>query len=111
MFIVGIVCSVILGIKVIWNISVPYTLLYRARTGNGVGVSISLVPIVDAILLMLIAVAGLVAARWWLPIVSLCSVSVSYVHLVVMVRVLRPVVAHALREHSQENSSSSRIQP
>lgn len=109
MFIAGIVFSVMLGIKIVWNITVPYTLLYRARTGNGASSSISLIPIVDVTLLILITIAGLVAARFWLPIVSLCSVTLSYVHLGVMVRILRPAVVRALRKHSQENSGSSQI--
>jgi hypothetical protein len=93
---VGIGC--LFGLKIIWNLSLPYVLAAR-RTSQG----ISLMPFVEVVLLGVGVVIGLGQTRWPAQQIGLYGgalIVVSYIHLAVMGAVMGALFRRLRSKHN-----------
>ena len=93
------------GLKILWNLAIPYELALRKTNKGGRKISgISIVPLVEIGLLLLAAgAAALSAKQGWLQspknivIWGLLAIGASYVHLVIAGMVMGWIVSHKRR--------------
>jgi hypothetical protein len=79
------------GMKLLWNLSVPYVGIMRVWKGAGKTVSISLMPVLEIVFLLAWAIlASVVGGATWVcnvrivAIVGISGIVLSYVHMAVV---------------------------